>query len=349
MADIITTVPTLVDEKDTVTAKQIMDTIHTAITAYNKSNTAEANAKASADSANNAVANANNAVTKANNAVTAAEVAANDAERSASDAASSASLAEQARANSAQSMQEAGRSADAAQAAQAAAEEVQRKANNGDFNGRSITSVSISGAFDGNSGASNRYNVNSDDPNKPVLGTFTVTNGAKGADGTSVSVSSTLTEFTTSQYGTSIPNSGWSTTFPSVGQGMFLWTRTTVNFSDGKSSVSYSVARQGKDGTNGIDGAGMQKLFDYTNTSYGYSMGEYLESLPVKATYLFVIYDTTAVLENRRTGFAIATAVSDIALSGSYFIGTEQGTFDSGFSDGYFPFPKPVKAIYRLT
>ena len=41
---------------------------------------------------------------------------------------------------------------------------------------------------------------------------------------------------------------------PSVLEGQYLWTRTTVNYSDGNSTVSYSVSRQGIDGTNGTDG-----------------------------------------------------------------------------------------------
>lgn len=384
MAEIITTVPNLVNGKDTVTAEQIMNTMHTAITAYNASeaakNSASASATSSANSASQSAQSASLAQTAVNSQYEAAARAEN-AEKRAASAAQEAATAEE-NAKDAQVAAEAAQTK--AEVAYGNAMQIVQKANNGEFNGRSIKNVSLVGTHDSGNGASNKYNITDDkgatvgsfrvyngsgiddvrylkseglvDTYEVVLSerfennpTFTVTNGAKGKDGTSVSVTSTLTEFTASQYGGSIPNSGWSTTFPSVGQGMFLWTRTTVTFSDGKSSVSYSVARQGRDGTNGIDGAGVQKLFDYTSTAYGYSMGEYLEDLVEKATYLFVIYDSTAAFENRRTGFAIATAVSDIALSGSYFIGTEQGNFDSDYSDGYYAFPKPVKAIYRLT
>ncbi len=41
---------------------------------------------------------------------------------------------------------------------------------------------------------------------------------------------------------------------PSVPQGSYLWTRTIVTYSDGNSTTSYSVSRQPKDGTNGVDG-----------------------------------------------------------------------------------------------
>lgn len=49
--------------------------------------------------------------------------------------------------------------------------------------------------------------------------------------------------------GTSVPTGTWSTTIPSVAQGNYLWTRTTLIFNTGSPVVSYSVARIGVDGT----------------------------------------------------------------------------------------------------
>ena len=98
----------------------------------------------------------------------------------------------------------------------------------------------------------------------------------KGEDGKSVTIVSREVAYISSDSGTDIPQAytltsegnskitdengnyivtdKWLTTIPNVMKGSYLWTRTTVNYSDGNSTVAYSVARQGLDGTSGIDG-----------------------------------------------------------------------------------------------
>lgn len=79
------------------------------------------------------------------------------------------------------------------------------------------------------------------------------TNGANGSNGTSVTVSSTAVTYQTSSSGTTTPTGTWSSTVPSTSAGQFLWTKTVVTYSDGKSTTSYSVSRNGSNGTNGND------------------------------------------------------------------------------------------------
>ena len=69
-------------------------------------------------------------------------------------------------------------------------------------------------------------------------------------NGTSVSVDRSVVEYQIGISGTSKPtnDAGWSTTVPQVPQGKFLWTRTTVYYTDGKSTISYAVSYQGADG-----------------------------------------------------------------------------------------------------
>ena len=71
--------------------------------------------------------------------------------------------------------------------------------------------------------------------------------GAQGPKGDSVTVTSTSIQYAISTSGTSTPTQ-WSNTVLAPEQGKFLWTRTTVTFSDGKSTVSYSIAFSGSDG-----------------------------------------------------------------------------------------------------
>lgn len=78
-----------------------------------------------------------------------------------------------------------------------------------------------------------------------------VREGAKGADITKIGEE---IRYIRSASGTETPgeNAEWSTDIPPFDNDTpYLWTRSTINFSSGNSVVSYSVARQAKDGDNG--------------------------------------------------------------------------------------------------
>ena len=75
--------------------------------------------------------------------------------------------------------------------------------------------------------------------------------GATGSNGTSVTVSSTEVTYQASSSGTTTPTGTWVSTIPSVSAGQYLWTKTVVRYSDGKSTTSYSVSRNGTNGSNG--------------------------------------------------------------------------------------------------
>ena len=79
--------------------------------------------------------------------------------------------------------------------------------------------------------------------------------GTNGTNGTSVTVSSTSVTYQASTSGTTKPTGTWSETVPTVANGQFLWTKTVVTYSDGKSTTSYSVSYKGTNGKNGEDGA----------------------------------------------------------------------------------------------
>lgn len=70
-----------------------------------------------------------------------------------------------------------------------------------------------------------------------------------GADGTGIS--DIVITYQASDNGVSAPTGTWSSTIPSVSAGSYLWTRTETITSDGNSTYSYSVARQGQDGADG--------------------------------------------------------------------------------------------------
>lgn len=77
--------------------------------------------------------------------------------------------------------------------------------------------------------------------------------GQNGQDGTSVTVKSTSVTYQISASGTTTPTGEWLTSVPNVPAGQYLWTKTVVTYSDGKYTISYSVSRNGTNGTDGQD------------------------------------------------------------------------------------------------
>ena len=84
-------------------------------------------------------------------------------------------------------------------------------------------------------------------------GHITVRRKAKdGVNGTGVTIASTSIMYATSTSGTTAPTSGWQSNVPTVTDGLYLWARTHISFSDNTELNIYSVSRMG------IDGRGIQ-------------------------------------------------------------------------------------------
>ncbi len=110
-----------------------------------------------------------------------------------------------------------------------------------------------------------------------------------GKDGASVTITSQTVTYQASASGTAAPTGTWSTAIPSVPQGQYLWTRTVVNYSDGKSTTSYAVARQGANGASYSNNL-------MTNT------GQRIEKTETaNGDHIYVFKDHTVHLENGKT------------------------------------------------
>lgn len=83
------------------------------------------------------------------------------------------------------------------------------------------------------------------------------TDGKPGTPGSSITITQTSITYQKSSNGTTPPSGNWSTSIPALGKGEYLWTRTIVTYSDETSTTSYSVSRNGLDGTDGADAIGM--------------------------------------------------------------------------------------------
>lgn len=152
------------------------------------------------------------------------------------------------------------------------------------------------------------------DPNKPDTIELTYSyQGKNGSAGTSVSV--TKIEYQSGTSGVTAPTGTWITTIPSVPEGQFLWSKTTL--SDGK--IIYGIAKQGatgpqgpigpsgKDGLPGKDGKGITG----TVITYGLSTSEttqpssWTSSVPtlVKGQYLWTKTVWTYSDSTNETGY----------------------------------------------
>lgn len=92
-----------------------------------------------------------------------------------------------------------------------------------------------------------QYSDYSQEPSTdPSKYTWMRTTGQNGA-----SVKSTKTEWAINTSSVDEPTSGWSTTIPTLEKGKYLWTRTTWEYTDGTTSVAYTVNYIPVDGSNG--------------------------------------------------------------------------------------------------
>ena len=114
-------------------------------------------------------------------------------------------------------------------------------------------------------------------------------NAVNGTNGTSPTVTSTVTEYVQSDSGTNTPTSGWNTTPPTATAGKYMWTKVTVTYSDNATAVSYTVSKNGTNGNNGIN----------TATVYLYKRGTTTPSVPSgNTTYTFSTKQLTGTLDN---------------------------------------------------
>lgn len=99
--------------------------------------------------------------------------------------------------------------------------------------------------------------------------------GASGKDGVAgkdgVGISDTTIQYASSISGTTKPTSGWQSTIPTVSAGNYLWTRTTLTYSDASSEDIYSVSRIGKDGNKGDDGIAGKDGVGLSSTTINYA------------------------------------------------------------------------------
>lgn len=127
--------------------------------------------------------------------------------------------------------------------------------------------------------------------------------GAPGADGkdgaNGVGVSGSEVRYQASNSGTTAPTGSWLTSPPSLDAGQYLWTRTTITYTDGKSTVSYSISMKGETGPQGIQGEpGADGQPRYTWLKYADTPTSGMSDLPDGKDYIGLAYNKTTPSES---------------------------------------------------
>lgn len=139
--------------------------------------------------------------------------------------------------------------------------------------------------------------------------------GANGTNGTSVTVSSTSVTYQAGTSGTTAPTGIWSTSVPTVTAGQYLWTKTVVTYSDGKSTTAYSVSRSGTDGTNGNSVSVSATAVTYQASSSGTTTptGTWSATVPAVAAgqYLWTRTVVTYSDGNSTTSYSVSRNGTD--------------------------------------
>ena len=105
--------------------------------------------------------------------------------------------------------------------------------------------------------------------------------GAKGDTGEDgKGIKSTEITYVSSTSGTSIPQSGWKTSIPSVSAGSYLWTQTIITYTDGSKSKVYSVAKMGNTGATGPKGDKGENGLGIASSSVDYQAWSNGTSIP---------------------------------------------------------------------
>lgn len=123
------------------------------------------------------------------------------------------------------------------------------------------------------------------------------TDGRDGANG--VGVSGSEVRYQASNSGTTAPTGAWLTSPPSLNAGQYLWTRTTITYTDGQSTVSYSISMKGETGPQGLQGKpGADGQPRYTWLKYADTPTSGMSDLPDGKDYIGLAYNKTTPSES---------------------------------------------------
>lgn len=188
--------------------------------------------------------------------------------------------------------------------------------------------------------------ADSTDPTKYSWTKIKGETGAKGDTGEDGrGIKSTEITYVSSTSGTSIPQSGWKTSIPSVSAGSYLWTQTIITYTDGSKSKVYSVAKMGNTGATGPKGDKGENGLGIASSSVGYQAwsngtsipsGNWSPSVP-KATadkpYIWSRTTITYTDGSKKYSYAVGATPEGITVGGRNLLRNTDYTRKGGYSE----------------
>ena len=182
------------------------------------------------------------------------------------------------------------------------------------------------------------YASNQEDPQNALPSAWMESSeDLRGAQGNGVTIVDKSILYVTSESGTETPTSGWQEAIPSTVNGRYLWSKTTVVYSDGNSTETYSVSRMG------VDGKGIQssivEYYQSENTIDPEDNGIVWGTFPSNLEDGWWLYTRTTVIysDGEQTTSYDVTQIGQ----GSYYAGLQEyyalsdGDAEEKIPDGY--------------
>lgn len=163
--------------------------------------------------------------------------------------------------------------------------------------------------------------------------------GANGSNGTNgVGISTTLIEYNKSTNSTTPPSTGWTSTIPSISGGQYLWTRVTLNYTNGTKAESYTVARQGEDGADGQLFTGETEPTDFNEGDIWYKVvsGKVTGVYEAKGgTWVEIPFESSVIAETIIGKTIQASRLTGSNIEGGNITGAEinGGEFNNAFTE----------------
>ena len=120
--------------------------------------------------------------------------------------------------------------------------------------------------------------------------------GTPGKDGTGIF--STEIEYQASTSGTTPPSGTWQSSIPELQDDQFLWTRTTITYTDETSSVSYSVSKNGSTGEDGTSIVSITPEYYLSTSKESPLSGEWSSIPPTWSSGMYIWTRSKIVYKN---------------------------------------------------
>lgn len=190
--------------------------------------------------------------------------------------------------------------------------------------------------------------ADSTDPKKYSWSKIKGTDGAAG-----VGVKSSTVTYQASTSGTTIPSGSWVSTIPNVADGQYLWTRTVIAYTDGKTTTSYSVGKMGQNGSNGApgkpgtdgkpgaDGVGIKSTsvkYQAGSSQTTAPTGTWLDAVPklsAATPYLWTKTVITYTNGTSSTSYSVSSTLDGVEVGGRNLVkGSNRGINHWGLAPG---------------